>query len=330
MTGDFSRSSANRRTPDNESAVMELNVRVEFIRLIAYINLMIVFLCAGVFSKTLVKARLAAGGKDGDVCGAFNGVLGNNIDPPILPGEGFDLETQSHLVRSFGYNNICSTWDYSPSREYTGLIYPLYEYALLLYLVLDFIQTSIYFKKGWVSESYYRAAKFLFIPMIIGCAWFRMIFVVAVYESVGGHTAGFFCMQVTFLLVALMNTWFIVDSKAEYSFLGGRKGTMIVAGTFITGILLVSPLKLYLTGYLVLNGVPSPISAKLIGGYTLGTLNDTVWTVLNSVCPMLLGFIRGFCEPELNIVFNVPPSKWTDENEVEVKSKVVTENTPML
>ena len=79
--------------------------------------------CATLISKVWVAPYLAAGPSDGSTCSPFDRAMGDVVDPPVLPGEGFDLlDTQSHLVRAFGFNNICANWDYSPSSEITALI----------------------------------------------------------------------------------------------------------------------------------------------------------------------------------------------------------------
>lgn len=320
MSSKFSRSNENRRAPDNEKDVLDVTVSVEAVRTVAYINFFIMIGCAVVIFNARVVPRLAAGPVDAEgnptnnTCGSFDGALGDRVDPPVLPGEGFDAATQSHLVRAFGYNNVCATWDYSPSREITAMVYPLFEYALLLYLFFDFVQTLIYYKKGWVSQTYYRVFLVVFLPIIIGCSWFRMIFVVIAYMDLSGHTAGFFCLQITLILVAMMNTYFILDSKAEYSWLGGRKGTIIVASVYIFCNLIISPIKLYLTAEIVFKGRPAPWSLNMVAGNLAGQTVDNLWTVFNAVIPLFVSVVRAFSEPSLKIKVDVPPSKWTGED----------------
>jgi hypothetical protein len=50
-------------------------------------------------------------------------------------------------MRIFPGLQICTNWDYSPARELTAMYYPLFEYSLLLYLVLDFLVSAISYKK---------------------------------------------------------------------------------------------------------------------------------------------------------------------------------------
>lgn len=99
--------------------------------------------------------------------------------PPWGPGgEGFDVHTNSHLNRLFGFNNICVNWDYTPSRELTAMFYPAFEYTLLIYLCLDFTNTAISYKKGYIKKWFWTVACIAFPFQILLCAWFRMIFVV--------------------------------------------------------------------------------------------------------------------------------------------------------
>ena len=87
-----------------------------------------------------------------------------NPDRPRLaqPGEGFDFYTQNHLRERFGFSNICTNWDYSPSRELTGMIYPIFEYALMIYLVLDFINTKLAYQRGELTEWFWIFSKIVF------------------------------------------------------------------------------------------------------------------------------------------------------------------------
>lgn len=121
-------------------------------------------LFAIILTQTIVKERLAAGPeKKGDACGPFD----------ISNGEGFDLATEGHLVQAFGYSNICANWDYSPSRELTGMFYPLFEYPLLIYIVLDFMTVQLVYKRGEVTRWFMILSK-VFLPItFILCSWFR-------------------------------------------------------------------------------------------------------------------------------------------------------------
>lgn len=315
LSAKFSRPHCNRRTLDAESSKLGLALTTESLRVFAYCSFFIFVACAILINKAAVAPYLAAGPSDGSTCPPFDGAMGYAVDPPVLPGEGFDVHTQSHLIRAFGYNNICANWDYSPSREITAMIYPVFEYSLLLYLVLDFAQVHIYYKKGWCSKTYYRLFQAAILIMIVGCAWFRMIFIVIAYQSLSGHTAGFFCLQLTLVLTAIMNTGFIIDTKASYSWLGGQTGTAVVALTYLFCNLIISPVKLYLTAEIVFKGAPADWSLNIVGGSYAGQLVDNIWFVFNAVIPLIVATVRMLSEPPLTISIDALPPIWTGGDE---------------
>ena len=88
-------------------------------------------------------------------------------------GEGFDFKTQSHLIQLFGFANICANWDYSPSRELTAMVYPLFEYSLLVYLCLDFLNTKLSYQRGELEEWFWSFSKIVFPINLFLCAQFR-------------------------------------------------------------------------------------------------------------------------------------------------------------
>merc|ERR1712032_568386 len=120
---------------------VKYTISVEKWRFIAYIFFWCMCIFAIIMANLFVIPYLAAGpDEEGSTCGPFNRKTSN---VGVELGEGFDLNTQSHLVDLFGYNNICAMWDYSPSREATAMIYPLFEYSLLVYIVLNFIHVKL-------------------------------------------------------------------------------------------------------------------------------------------------------------------------------------------
>jgi len=126
----------------------------------------------------------------------------------------------SVLMDTFGFNNICVNWDYSPSREATALVYPLFEYSIILYIVLEYLQKKNDFENNKFSEKYMSITTTLFWIKIVLVAWFRMIFVCSVFQepiaffgtempAVVAHTLGFFGMQFGLILIAFENVFYI-------------------------------------------------------------------------------------------------------------------------
>jgi len=103
----------------------------------------------------------------------------------------------------------------------------------------------------------------------------------------------------------------MIDSKAEYAWLGGRKGTVTVATTYIVLNLIISPIKLYLTANIVFLAAPAKWSLNNIGGTKAGQVVDNIWFVFNAVIPLLVGFLRSLSEPSLMIKVDCRPSAYS-------------------
>ena len=100
------------------------------------------------------------------------------------------------------------------------MIYPIFEYTLILYIVLDFFQIKNDYENGKVKDGMFSTANILFWVKIVLVAWFRMIFVCTVLgepisffgaemPSVVAHTLGFFGMQFALILVAFENVSYL-------------------------------------------------------------------------------------------------------------------------
>jgi len=167
----------------------------EFWRMISYIFFWFMCLFAVVCFSLFVRPRLKAGPDDGSTCGPFDrvslfGYLFRNefltIDALfiyLLPwynfrqhsdegfgltaGGGFDFPQQSHIEQLFGFSNICVYCDYSPSRELTAMIYPLFEYTLQFYLVLDFLQTLLLYQNGGLSKWFWNLSKIALLHCVL-------------------------------------------------------------------------------------------------------------------------------------------------------------------
>ena len=221
----------------------------------------------------------------------------------VYPGKGFDLGTQSHLMQLFGFNNICSNWDYSPSRELTAMVYPLFEYSLIVYLILDFLATTLSYKRGELTEGFWSFSKFVFPLNIVLCSQFRMIFVCIAYENVKQHTAGFLGLQITLILVALQNAGFIWDAEIAYPSLGGIKGTRRAVLAYIICDLFICFFKIKSTTYVVMNGRGAPwtLNPSPMPGKCMGQFVDLIWMIFNAVIPLLVSHFRASNEHPLII-----------------------------
>lgn len=289
---------------DTDPDFINLQVCPEAWRFVAYFFFWTMCGLAITLNNTLVAPILLRGSPDGSSCPPFE-----------TGGKGFDVHTNSHLNRLFGFNNICVNWDYFPSRELTALYYPAFEYCLLVYLSLDFLTAAISYKKGYVGRKFWTISCVLFPIQVVLCAWFRMIFVVRAYENVRGHTAGFLGLQFALAFVAVQNVYYVVETKVFYSFLGGLNGTRIAARTYLYSNLLVSSIKLYLTIYVVSFGI-YPEWAKgpsVMPGRNWGQFVDMFWMLFNAILPVIISFFRARTEKPLEIRIGLPaPKKISD------------------
>jgi hypothetical protein len=207
------------------------------------------------------------------------------------------------------------------------VVHPLFEHSLLIYVILDFILATISYKKGHVSARCWKAAVMLFPLQIILCAWFRVIFVVLAYENVRGHTAGFLGLQIALLIVAILNTAYIIETKSSHSFLGGLQGTRITAFTCLTGNLIVSSIKACFSAFVVFglggdNIYPQWALQKVAGSEKgIGQVVDVVWMIFNALLPMIIAAVRARSEPPLEFTIDLGKP----ENSVSVSNRPSSE-----
>jgi hypothetical protein len=206
------------------------------------------------------------------------------------------------------------------------MVYPLFEYTLIIYLVLHFFVDHISYKRGYVSERYWNVAKCIFPVQIVLCAWFRMIFVVLAYDNVRGHTAGFLGLQLALITVAIQNTTYILETKPIYPRLGGNNGTRLAAHIYLVGNVTISIIKVYLTSYVVFglglttdkekDGVhyghiyPQWALQKVNANMVVGEVVDIIWMFFNAVLPFIISFVRSRYEPGLEFTIGLKPPQF--------------------
>lgn len=287
----------------DESHVIKFKINPESCRFIAYVCFWFMCFFAIAVTTFVTGPLLLEGPADP-----------TNTCPPFEDGKGFDIKTNSHLIRAFGFNNICANWDYTPSRELTAMVYPAFEYSLVIYIVLDFINSAINYQKGYVSYRYWIVAQIVFPIMVILCAWFRMIFVVVAYVNVQGHTAGFLGLQVTLVLIAVTNVWYVMETRVSYNFLGGLQGTRYFSMAYLIGDLLICGIKVYLTSSVVFgsSGYPTwALQHTAIAGKTVGQLVDLVWMIFNALLPLVISYIRAKSERPLEFTIDCRAPKYS-------------------
>ena len=220
-------------------------------------------------------------------------------------GEGFTFD-ETHLEEEFGYPNVCTYWDYSPAREVVGMYFPLFEYSLVMYLLLDFVNTKLSYRRGELPEWYWMLMKIVTPINIILCIWFRMIFIFIAYDEPQLHTCAFLGLQITLISVAITNTLYVLQTGQSYPTIPISKSqTAVIASFYLILNLAISSVKIYATILIVLPG-RGPDFYKhptFIPGMVLGKLVDTLWMIMNAVIPFGIAYVRMLNEEPITIVF---------------------------
>jgi hypothetical protein len=206
--------------------------------------------------------------------------------------------SKSVLMETFGFNNMCVYWDYSPSREYTALVYPLFEYCFLAYVVLSFLQIVAQYKSGTVPRWFYLLTCVEFPFVVVFIAWFRMIFIVKVTDDAKGHTLGFFGMQIALCLVALQNVIYTTAMGTAYPGIG-RKGTVLICWTCFFCLVPLTIFKMTWASAIFM-GTPIAYFDPPEGQFIVQIV-DRVWMLFAAVWPIIDAEFQKRIEPRVII-----------------------------
>lgn len=112
------------------NAVLSFKFQPELIRFIAYIGFWTMCILAIIITNTFVAPALLAGPEPGvPSC------------PPFETGVGFEIATDSHLVRAFGFNNVSSC---SNSRAVQEMIFLAFASSnIIVFEILRYVQIGI-------------------------------------------------------------------------------------------------------------------------------------------------------------------------------------------
>jgi hypothetical protein len=110
-----------------------------------------------------------------------------------------------------------------------------------------------------------------------------MIFVVLAYENVIGYTSGFFGLQIALIMVAIQNSFYVLDSQVAYQFIGGLKNTRIVTIIYIICTLTIGAVKVSATIYFVMYSTSAGWTQRPVGSLVTGQLVDYVWMFFNAL-----------------------------------------------
>lgn len=212
-------------------------------------------------------------------------------------GVAVDL-ANSHLVKVFGYNNICVNWDYTPARQLVALFYPFFEFSFVAYHVLSFLQAKVNYNRGHIPYWLYALCRVILPIKVTLTAWFRMIFVVSVEDSPAFHTIGFFGLQIGLILVALENILYdsIVGGGLAYPIIG-RRGTKILAWLYFSVMVPVTLFKIAFPTAIFL-GRPF-LDLTNPSHVAITKASDRIWMLLVAVLPIFFAQIQKNSEPNL-------------------------------
>jgi len=187
------------------------------------------------------------------------------------------------------------------------MVYPVFEYSLIVYLCFDFLATMLAQKRGELSAWFWNLSKIMFPICVLLCSQFRMIFVCIAYEKVKQHTAGFLGLQIALILVAVQNSLFIWESGITYEQIGPDvKHTRRAILAYLIGDLIISSFKICATIYVVIHGVGAPwtlAKPAILNGKCVGQVVDLIWMFFNAIIPLCISYFRS--KNEVPIVFNI-------------------------
>jgi len=238
------------------------------------------------------------------ICSTFT--VAPNLGPcPESPGAEPTYGMHCSVLMSvFGFNNICVFWDYSPAREATAMVYPLFEYSLLVYVIFDYLQIRNDYENGKCGAGIYNTVSTLLWVKIVLIAWFRMIFVCSVFQNaipffggempaVVGHTLGFFGMQFALVLIAFENvTYLIYNENGMFGL--DAKTTKPLSIAYLVTLALVTALKISWASSLFIFGTPWI-------GAPWPHIFDRVWMLLVALGPVFFSLYGMKHEPDMVI-----------------------------
>jgi len=253
-------------------------------------------------------------------CGPFNR---GNSSFGFGYGDGFPME-QSHLEEAFGYPNTCTAWDYSPAREIIAMYFPALEYSMVIYLVFNFITDMLSHQRGSLPDWYWNASKVLFPIAIFLAIQFRMIFVLIAYENIKTHTAAFLGFQFTIVIIAIMNTFYVILTGQSYPEMKmSAKVVGLVAKVYLVLNMFVSAVKISATAYAVATGtVPDLLKTDVFPGTKWVKLIDTFYMFFNVVLPLCISYVRMKSEEPLVLEITMPKHNYEGASKEE-QSRII-------
>jgi len=306
-------------TTTTPSEVVTWSICPQKVRFIVYASFWAMVSVAITVTKIYVVPYLAEG--DGSTCAPFSRDLPNLGELGVSPGVGWDFYTQSDLQERFGFRNVCTNWDYYPAREVTASVYPVFEYAALVFIFMEHLVVLLSRNQGEVRPWFCTMSWILLPIKLFLTSQFRMIFVFLAYEHVEMHTIGFLGFQICLMLIAVQSVGYIIEAEVQYGFCHHR--TKLLAQAFIIGDLIIFAFKVTATFYVVTHGRGAPWTMKdsPINGMKVGQIVDLVWMIFNAMAPLVLAYLRMGVDRHLEFTVKFKPES---VHEVDTETQPLT------
>ena len=211
------------------------------------------------------------------------------------------------------------------------MIFPIFEYLLLIYLVFDFLATFFANKRGELECWFWIFSKIVFPINFLLCAQFRQVFVNYSYLDISTHTSFFLGLQLALMLTAIQNVLFIYDTNTAYKIFGSThkerlQNTRTWALIYLIGDIMIGIPKFMVGLSVVMTEKAAPWTLKEVFGMKVGKLIDLVWMFFNAIIPVIISYYRSKNEQPINFVISqdAAPSFVLDEKEEDEKTILVS------
>lgn len=173
------------------------------------------------------------------------------------------------------------------------MVYPIFEYSLLLYLLLDYYQIKNDMLNGIFPSDKAKLMEVMFWIKIVLVAWFRMIFICKVtddpitigsltIQAVVAHTLGFWGLQLGLVLIAFENVLYLTY-RQQSMLCFSPEMTVKMGYLYTVCLLILTLLKISWAGSIFAFGTPW-IPNSIAG------LFDKGWMLLAAVMPLFFSY----------------------------------------
>ena len=189
---------------------------------------------------------------------------------------------QSPIVSTFGYANICVSWDTGPALIFASIFYIIIDFSIIFHVFLTWLRVWRDFHQGQITERFFKFVTVMTIIEAPLIAIFRLCFVIRAEEDIVGHTVGFLCLEVALAVDAFKSyLYFIIREHID------KRDTRMWFGlVYLVALIVTTVCKLTFT-IAILSGNPIWDTESAIS-VNVGQFLDISWMLQAAVMP--LGF----------------------------------------